>query len=314
MMVPAALADLLAHAIKWLIWFRKDVYSFLKECGVPVAVLVEVKKMQAEEEATIKIVKHVLDRLEDYADEGAKVARTMLTKIYYWPSVETIPNDKYRRKDNAVRTLKNLQTAYSKWRSQEDYLAQQREQERKMQFKREDRVRMSDLDHAKLQGFRDEFDRIHGIANAKNRGDEFEKLMNSIFDHYATDSRGPFRRDGEQVDGQFYYDSHWYLAEVRWRKDKSSAADVSVLRDRARDAFGGDGRALFISFNGFSDECLSSLEGKGDERVILMDGYDLRCVLDCRIALDVLLHEKQAYIVREKKPFVGAAEIIIRPK
>ncbi|MFN7429336.1 MAG: hypothetical protein ACK5TP_01995, partial [bacterium] len=84
----------------------------------------------------------------------------------------------------------------------------------------------------------------------------------------------------------------------------------SVLRDRARDSYGGDTKALFISINGYSGECLESLANKSDERVILMDGYDLRCVLNCDIALDVLLAEKQAAQVRDKRPFVSATEII----
>ena len=43
-----------------------------------------------------------------------------------------------------------------------------------------------------------------------------------------------------------------------------------------------------------------------------MDGYDLRCVLDCQIAFDVLLAEKQADVVQSRRPFIGAAKIIER--
>ncbi len=57
---------------------------------------------------------------------------------------------------------------------------------------------------------------------------------------------------------------------------------------------------------------MASLVGRGDERVVLMDGFDLRCVLDCQIAFDVLLAEKQAEVVQNKRPFIGAAEIIAK--
>ncbi len=76
--------------------------------------------------------------------------------------------------------------------------------------------------------------------------------------------------------------------------------------------FGGDTKALFISFTGFTDDCVISMTGRGDERVILMDGYDLRCVLDCQIAFDVLLAEKQAEMVQKLRPFESAVEIIRR--
>lgn len=57
---------------------------------------------------------------------------------------------------------------------------------------------------------------------------------------------------------------------------------------------GGDTKALFISFSGFTSECLESLHNQSDERVVLLDGFDLRCVLNCDIGFDVLLVEKQA--------------------
>ena len=69
-------------------------------------------------------------------------------------------------------------------------------------------------------------------------------------------------------------------------------------------------RAVFISYNGFTQECKDSLVGKSEERVILLEGYDLRSVLECDIALDVLLHDIQAYLVKYNKPYVSAIEII----
>jgi len=134
--------------------------------------------------------------------------------------------------------------------------------------------------------------------------------MNRVFTYYSEQSRGAFNRTGEQIDGLFYFDKHWYYVEIRWKDEKANAADISVLRDRAKNAYGGDTKALFISFNGYSDDCLKSLSGKGDERVILMDGYDLRCVLNCDIAFDVLLARKQADLVQNQRPFVSAAAII----
>ena len=136
--------------------------------------------------------------------------------------------------------------------------------------------------------------------------------MNRVFAYYSEKSEGAFNRTGEQIDGLFYFDKHWWYVEVRWKADKANAADISVLRDRAKDAFGGDTKALFVSFNGFSQDCVNSLTSRTDERVILMDGTDLRDVLDCLIAFDVLLAEKQADVVRSKCPFVSAREIIRR--
>ena len=47
-----------------------------------------------------------------------------------------------------------------------------------------------------------------------------------------------------------------------------------------------------------------------DERVILYAGHDLRSVFECEIALDVMLHDTQAYLIKNKKNYVSATEII----
>ncbi|MBN1461342.1 MAG: restriction endonuclease [Armatimonadetes bacterium] len=307
MRLPQDMANLLAVAVRDVIWFKTAVRSFLKECGVPRTLLDEIASTH-KDVPTVKLIHHLLDRLDSFGEEGAQVVRAMLTKMHYWKDAHTIPAD---RKDVAMASLKALQQGYQQYEAQRKY---QEEQERRTHAERVERVTMKPLDHAKLQAFRDEFDGVHAIQDPQERGNRFQDLMNRIFDYYCDESKGPFRRTGEQIDGLFYFDKHWHYVEVRWKTEKANAADVSVLRDRAKRAYGGDTKALFISFNGFTSDCLESLSGESDERVILTDGYDLRCVLDCQIAFDVLLAEKQLALVRDKKPFISAQEVIERRK
>jgi hypothetical protein len=304
MTLPPDISNLLAIAVRDVIWFKDRVYSFLQNCGVPKPILSEVNRIKGET-PTIKIVHRVLERLGDYGDDGSAAARKMLTQMYYWNDLYTVPAE---RREAAVSSLTAFRDAYKRYEAQTKYEKEQLE--KTMHQERLQRTRMTGLDHAKLQSFRDEFDATHSITNPNERGNRFQDLMNRIFKYYCEDSKGDFNRKGEQIDGLFYFEKHWWYVEIRWRKEKADAADVSVLRDRARDAFGGDTKALFISFNGFSADCLESIAGKGDERVILMDGFDLRCVLDCQIAFDVLLAEKQADIVQNRRPFIGAARIL----
>jgi hypothetical protein len=218
------------------------------------------------------------------------------------------------RRQQAAESLAAFRAVMKEFQAEQEYLERKRreERERAMQEEREARGRISQLDHTKLQGFRDEFDAVYILKDKKERGDRFEALMNKIFSYYSERSEGPFERTGEKVDGLFYFDKHWYFVEIRWKADKSNAADVSVLRDRASRSFGGDTKALFVSFNGFSQDCLDSMAGGDYERVILFDGSDLRCVLDCQIAFDLLLQEKQIELVKNKRPWVSALEIIKR--
>ena len=298
--LPQDIASLLAHCIRDLIWYKDSIFSFFQECGVPTSIMLQVRRMKST--PTLKLVPILLEELYSKGDEGYEVARTMLTKIYYWKDVHSVPSD---RKDSAVAALKELQRAYKTYRAQEQY-----EREREVQRERDDRLKTAGLDHKKLQAFRDQFDRIY-FLDPRERGDAYEKLMNEVFSYYFPEAFQGFNRRGEQVDGQFYFDGHWYYIEVRWRKEPASAADVSVLRDRARRGFAEDVRAVFISYNGFSDDCLDSLEASG-ERVVLLTGYDFRSVLECDVALDVLLHRIQAYLVKNKKTYVAAYDVIKR--
>lgn len=296
--LPQDITNLLAHCIRDLIWFKRSIFAFFEDCGVPAPIMIEVRRQR--ELATLQLVPMVLERLYEKGDDGFNVARTMLTNIYYWKDIHSVPQE---RKDQAVASLKALQNAYK------TYVAQQRyQQESRSQIEREQRVQVSKLDHVKLQGFRDRFDQIYFLP-PKERGDAYEKLLNDVFKYYFPDAFPGFNRTGEQLDGQFYFDAHFYFVEVRWRKDPANAGDISILRDRAVRAFGDDVRAVFISFNGFSEDCLKSLEASG-ERVMLLTGYDLRSVLECDIALDVLLYQIQMHLIRNQTNYVSAKQII----
>jgi hypothetical protein len=303
--IPSDLANLLAVSIRDVVWYKDSVCALFAECGVPKAILAEVNKVKSS--PTITLVKLVLRELDERGEDGQLVAKKLLSRMYYWNDLHTVPPE---RKDKAISSLTALREAYKRYDAQQKY--EQEQLERKMHLERKDRGHIRELDHATLGKFRDEFDATHAISNTEERGNRFQDLMNRIFKYYCDESKGDFNRKGEQIDGLFYFDKHWWYVEVRWRQQKAKAADISILRDRARDAFGGDTKALFVSFNGYTDDCLASITGKGDERVILMDGYDLRCVLDCQIAFDILLAEKQADIVQNRRPFVGAAAIIER--
>ena len=296
--LPQDIANLLAIAIRDLIWYKASIFSFLRECGVPTSIMVEVERNRTV--PTLQLIPRVLEQLYSQGDDGYQVARRMLTSIHYWKDIHTVPPD---RKDSAIASLKQLQQAYKTYWAQITY-----EQEKVAQRERVRRLEVRKLDHQVLQRFRDRFDEIY-FYEPVTRGDAYEALLNDVFAYYFPDAFEGFNRTGEQLDGQFYFDGHWYFVEVRWRKDPASAADVSVLRDRARRGFAGDVRAVFISFNGFSEDCLASLEAS-EERVILLNGFDFRFVLESEIALDVLIHRVQAHLVRDKRTYISASEVL----
>ncbi len=55
MRLPQDIANLLAVAIRDVIWFKDNVCAFLEECGVPPSVMLQVRR-QKSETPTIKLV------------------------------------------------------------------------------------------------------------------------------------------------------------------------------------------------------------------------------------------------------------------
>lgn len=305
MRLPQDLSQLLAVAVRDLLWYKSNVSGFLSDCDVP-PLAIKTAKADDPNPPTIRLISAVLEELYLRGDDGFKVVQVMVTKLYYWNDLHTVAVE---RKEKAIASLKAFREGVDRFKAQQEYL---REQENKVHYERVAKKDVKAVDHAKLQKFRDEFDSIHRLENRQERGRRFQDLMNDVFDHHADESKGAFERSGEQIDGLFKLDSHWYLVEARWKRKKAKAADISVLRDRAKAAYGGDTKALFISFEGFSQDCLQNLSGRDDERVVLMDGFDFRCVLDAKIAFETLISEKQVALIKERRPFVSAAEILAK--
>jgi hypothetical protein len=237
----------------------------------------------------------------------------MFTEMHNWSSFDSIPEP---RRSDARKSVKRLREVYSSFLSQRSFeeRKQREEFERAAQEERLKRTEITALDHTKLLQFRDRFEKAYVLPSEKERGDRFEELMNDVFAYYTNRSDGAFRRSGEQIDGLFYFDNHPYFVEIRWKKEKAKAADISVLRDRATTGFGGDTKAVFISFEGYSPECYEQLAGRAGERVILMDGADIITLLGGEIAFDVLLAEKLMDLAKGTRAFVSATEIIAKNK
>lgn len=302
--LPEALVSRFAVVLRDVLWYRQRVDRFLERAGVPPSIMAEIRAGRSE--PTIKKAQRVIDLLEQSGASGAAVIQGLFAQIADWKDLSHLDMEKRRTALSSQRSLKEEIRAYS---DRKRYIEQK---EREQHQERESRGRPRPLDLARLQEFRDRFDAAFVMKDHQARGSALERLLNDVFDYYCPENRGSFRRSGEQVDGHFRYDGHDYFCEIRWRNEQATASDVSVLRDRAAAGFGGDVRALFISFNGFTAECLEALKMRaGQERVILMDGVDLRAVLASDLAFDVLLSEKLARAVREQRAFVPTREVVL---
>jgi hypothetical protein len=302
--LPEALVSRFAVALRDVLWYRERVDRFLERAGVPSAIMADIRANRSG--PTVKKAQRIMDLLEQSGTSGLTIIQHLFTQLADWKDLSHLDPEKGRA---ALASQKALKDEIRVFADRKRYIEQK---ERDQHRERETRGRPRPLDLVRLQEFRDQFDAAFVMQDPQARGNALESLLNDVFAYYCPDNRGPFRRVGEQVDGHFRYDGHDYFCEIRWRNKQATASDISVLRDRAAAGFGGDVRALFISFNGFTLECLESLNTRaGQERVILMDGVDLRAVLASDLAFDVLLSEKLARAVREQRAFVPTREIVL---
>jgi small GTP-binding protein len=116
------------------------------------------------------------------------------------------------------------------------------------------------------------------------RGREFEKFLNHLFEFFKLEPRDSFSNDGEQIDGSFKIENDFYLVEAKWQKNKTKEADLLVLDGRAkRKAIGT--RGLFISISGFTEVGLTAFCKGQQTSIICMDEKHLLYILDGHLTL-----------------------------
>lgn len=158
------------------------------------------------------------------------------------------------------------------------------------------------------------FDEMAKSKHLQQRGYLLQDLLNRLFDLHGIPVVGSFTRNtgGEQIDGAFTLDGWHYIVECRWRQ---KIADIREL-DGLTGPVGRSGKqmmGLFISINGWSENVPNLLKQNPDKSVILMDGYDLRCVLDQQADLTNFIRAKIKRLNFKSEPFLSAPEYLGHP-
>ena len=160
-----------------------------------------------------------------------------------------------------------------------------------------------------------EFDKFAGLTDSedkKQRGFLLEDLLARIFSIYEISTQKSFRRNegGEQIDGAFKLESWYYLVECKWTQKLTDIRQLDSLYGKISRS-GKQTLGLFLSINGWSKNVGPLLKQNHDKSIILMDGYDLRCVLVEQNNLDLkdLLLKKIERLNFEGEPFYSAAQL-----
>jgi hypothetical protein len=161
-----------------------------------------------------------------------------------------------------------------------------------------------------------EFDGFGKLVNSedkKRRGFLLEDLLGRIFSLYEIPTQKSFTRNegGEQIDGAFKLESWYYLVECKWTQKLTDIRQLDSLYGKISRS-GKQTLGLFLSIHGWSKNVCSLLKQNHDKSIILMDGYDLRCVLveHNNLNLKDLLLKKLECLNFEGEPFYSANRLL----
>jgi hypothetical protein len=154
------------------------------------------------------------------------------------------------------------------------------------------------------------FDDLSTSNDPQKRGYLLQNLLNQLFLIYEIPVAKSFQRNagGEQLDGAFSFHGWYYLVECKWTKKRTEPKELDSLLGKVNRG-GRQSMGLFLSIEGWSENVVPLLKQNPDKCIILMDGYDLRCVLADAVDLEVLLTKKIENLNENSEPFFSSARL-----
>lgn len=112
-------------------------------------------------------------------------------------------------------------------------------------------------------------------SNAKQqRGRDFEKFLQALFETEGLKPRLRFRPKGEEIDGSFLLNGRVFLVEAKWHADPIPASSLYVFKGKV------DGKlvstiGIFVSMSGYSKDAVDALTAGKSLNVLLFNREDI---------------------------------------
>ena len=267
------LIDIAGHCF----WLWKKYYSFLESCGIK-----EEEYKRYEGMGKFDIMRNIIAELENKNDEERLMK--MVKTLY---GLKGLPDDNVPDPERSKKDLEELRAICG-----EDLI--KKEVEQKEFIKRlEKKRKVAEVEkkyNENLEKLCKRFTELSSLADLQARGFEIEDLVYELFYINEIEYQKSYRAGSEQIDGFFNFENFHYLVEVKWTKGKVNQGELAIL-DKKIDKKIKSARGLFISVNGFGDNCVESFSGK-EPRIVLADGEDLFLILNGRVLLKDALKSK----------------------
>lgn len=155
------------------------------------------------------------------------------------------------------------------------------------------------------------FDEQATSTDHQKRGYFLQELLKQLFRIHDIPVTKSFQRNsgGEQIDGAFMFQGWHYIVECKWTKKLADIRELDSLLGKVNRS-GKQTMGLFLSIDGWSENVPQLLKQNPEKCIILMEGYDLRCILSKAIGLEPLLNAKLTHLNLESEPFLSARGIL----
>jgi hypothetical protein len=155
------------------------------------------------------------------------------------------------------------------------------------------------------------FEEMAKSTDHQRRGYLLQDLLHRLFVLNEIPVKQSFQRNegGEQIDGAFRFEGWFYIVECRWREKLANIRELDGLLGQVGRS-GVQTLGLYLSVEGWSSNVPNLLKQNQHKRLILMEGFDLRCVLDGHISLPDLLSAKLEHFNLKGEPYLGAFELL----
>jgi hypothetical protein len=148
------------------------------------------------------------------------------------------------------------------------------------------------------------------ILSPQQRGFEFEKFLNQLFDVFQLRPRASFRLQGEQLDGSLEFDNHTYLIEAKYQTKPVGQEGLLILKGKVEGTATWS-RGLYISVSGFTPDGLAAFAKGRATNLIVMNGQDLYFIIDGKMSLPDVIKLKSRRAAETGEIMVSVQQLLL---
>lgn len=251
-----------------------------------------------------QIAPFIIEAIDECSD-GSDMVRKIIEIAAGWNSFH-LAHDEFA----ARATVQKAREVLGQMELMEERETKQRELGRKEELARLDRE-WNESRRKQSELLLMMFDDLVVSDNAQRRGYLLQDLLNLSFDLHQIPVVRSFTRNkgAEQIDGAFKLGDWYYIVECRWRERLADIRQLDGLKGQV-DRSGKQTMGMFLSINGWSENVPPLLKQNPEKSIILMDGFDLRSVLDGQADLRNFLQAKLAHLNLEAEPLLSVKQYL----